>query len=164
MRSLRFRLILSNLLPLLLVLPFVGLLMVYLLETQGIVASVSRDLTRQAVLVADTASLQPSIWLDQNSAQAFLTRISPRLSARVMLLDSGGRALVSSDPADENLIGKIIYSGQYKPDEACRCSKIPADQLMRAKLSSALFGQMGCCLDLSGWIIHCHPFMNVLCN
>jgi two-component system, OmpR family, sensor histidine kinase BaeS len=113
MSSLRFRLILSNLLPLLVVLPFVGMMMVYLLETQGIVASVSRDLARQAMLVADTASLQPGIWLDPGSAQEFLTRISPRLSARVMLLDTGGRVMASSDEADQGLIGKIIYSGQY---------------------------------------------------
>jgi two-component system, OmpR family, sensor histidine kinase BaeS len=111
--SLRFRLILSNLLPLLLILPFVGLFMVYLLETQGIVESVSRDLSRQAMLVADTAGVQPGIWMDRNSARTFLTRISSRLSARVMLLDSGGRMIVSSDPADESLIGKILYSGQY---------------------------------------------------
>lgn len=114
LRSLRLRLILSNLLPLLIVLPFIGLLLVYLLETQGIVASVSRDLTRQAVLVADTAGLQPTIWMDQNSARAFLDRISPRLSARLMLLDSGGRVLASSDPSDQDLIGKIIFSGQYQ--------------------------------------------------
>src|SRR5512133_3603925 len=112
-RSLRFRLILGNLLPLLLILPFVGLFMVYLLETQGIVESVSRDLSRQAMLVADTASVQPGIWMDRNSARTFLTRISSRLSARVMLLDSGGRMMVSSDSADEALIGKIQYSGQY---------------------------------------------------
>ncbi len=117
MRSLRFRLILNNLLPLLLVLPLMGLLLVYLLETQGIVASVSRDLNRQAVLVADTASVQSSIWQDPYSARTFLQRISPRLSARVMLLDSGGRVLVSSEPADEGLIGKILYSGQYQTDE-----------------------------------------------
>jgi two-component system, OmpR family, sensor histidine kinase BaeS len=115
MRSLRFRLIFNNLLPLLVVLPVVGFLLVYLLETQGIVATVARDLTRQAVLVADAASLRTEIWVDPNSAQAFLARISPRLSARVMLLDSGGRLMVSSDPADNGAIGKIVYSEKYDP-------------------------------------------------
>jgi two-component system, OmpR family, sensor histidine kinase BaeS len=119
--SLRARLILGNLLPLLLILPFVGLLMIYLLETQGIVASVSRDLSRQAILVADTASIQPDIWVDKNSAQKFLQRISPRLSARVMLLDTGGRILVTSDPADDGLIGTIAYTGEYQSvEEAIR--------------------------------------------
>jgi hypothetical protein len=80
--------IVNNLLPVLVVLPLMGILLVYLLETQGIVASVSRDLNRQAVLVADAASAQSSIWQDPYSARAFLERISPRLSARVMLLDS----------------------------------------------------------------------------
>lgn len=114
MRSLRSRLILSNLLPVLLILPFVGALIIYLLETQGIVASVSRDLNQQAILVADAASAQSGIWVDRNSAQTFLSRISPRLGARVMLLDSGGRVLVSSDPQDEGMVGKIIYNGQYR--------------------------------------------------
>jgi two-component system, OmpR family, sensor histidine kinase BaeS len=115
MRTLRFRLILNNLLPLVLVLPVVGLLLIYLLETQGIVATVTRDLTSQAVLVADAASLRSEIWVDPNSAIAFLQRVSPRLSAQVMLLDSGGRLLVSSDPADNGIIGKIIYSEKYDP-------------------------------------------------
>lgn len=91
--------------------------MIYLLETQGVVASVSRDLSRQAILVADTASVQPGIWNDKNSAQKFLERISPRLSARVMLLDTGGRVLVTSDPADEGLIGSIAYTGEYQSVE-----------------------------------------------
>jgi signal transduction histidine kinase len=91
--------------------------MIYLLETQGVVASVSRDLSRQAILVADTASVQPGIWNDKNSAQKFLERISPRLSARVMLLDTGGRVLVTSDPADEGMIGTIAYSGEYQSVE-----------------------------------------------
>jgi two-component system sensor histidine kinase BaeS len=114
MRTLRSRLILGNLLPVLLILPLVGVLMIYLLETQGIVASVSRDLNQQAILVADAASAQSGIWVDRNSAQTFLSRISPRLSARVMLLDTGGRVLVSSNPADEGMIGKIIFSGKYR--------------------------------------------------
>jgi two-component system sensor histidine kinase BaeS len=117
MRSLRFRLIFNNLLPVLIILPLVGILIIYLLETQGVVASVSRDLNQQAILVADTAGLQDNIWVDRRSAQAFLSRISPRLSARVMLLDTGGRMLVSSDPADEGLIGKILFSGQYQTAE-----------------------------------------------
>ena len=126
-RSLRFRLILGNLIPLLLVLPFIGLLMIYLLETQGIVASVSRDLSRQAILVADTASVQPDIWVDKSTAQKFLSRISPRLSARVMLLDTGGRVLVTSNPADEGMIGTIAYSGEYQSvEEAIQKASIDA--------------------------------------
>ncbi|NMB53545.1 MAG: HAMP domain-containing histidine kinase [Leptolinea sp.] len=117
MRSLRFRLIFNNLLPVLIILPLVGILIIYLLETQGVVASVSRDLNQQAILVADTAGLQDDIWVDRKSAQTFLSRISPRLSARVMLLDTGGRMLVSSDPADEGLIGKILFRGQYQSAE-----------------------------------------------
>jgi signal transduction histidine kinase len=117
MRSLRFRLIFNNLLPLILVLPAVGILLIYLLETQGIVATVARDLTRQAVLVADAAGTRSEIWVDRNSAEVFIQRISPRLSAQVMLLDSGGRLLVSSDPADDGLIGRILYDERYDPIE-----------------------------------------------
>ncbi len=108
MKSLRKRLILNTLVPLLVIIPVSGILITYLLETQIFLGNLTNELTRQAVLVADTASAYLEIWQDPIRAQAFVTRISPRLTAKVMLLDPEGRLIVSSDPEDSFLIGQVF--------------------------------------------------------
>ena len=108
MKTLRSRLILNTLIPLLVIIPVMGILITYLLETQVFLGNLTNELTRQAVLVADTASAYLEIWEDPVRAQAFVTRISPRLTAKVMLLDPEGRLIVSSDPEDSFLIGQVF--------------------------------------------------------
>ena len=104
-RTLRTRLMLNTIIPLLVIIPVMGILITYILETQIFLGNITNELTRQAVLVADTASAYLEIWQDPVRAQAFVTRISPRLTAKVMLLDPVGRLIVSSDPEDSFLIG-----------------------------------------------------------
>ncbi len=106
-RSLRARLLLNNLLPLIIVLPVVGIVLANLLHTQVILGNIASELTRQAVLVADFAAASSDVFNDQQSAQDFLARISPNVPAKVMLLDTQGRLLVSSDPGDAVLIGTL---------------------------------------------------------
>jgi signal transduction histidine kinase len=108
MKTLRSRLILNTLIPLMVIIPVMGILITYLLETQVFLGNLTNELTRQAVLVADTASAYLEIWEDQVRAQAFVTRVSPRLTAKVMLLDPEGRLIVSSDPEDSFLIGQVF--------------------------------------------------------
>jgi two-component system, OmpR family, sensor histidine kinase BaeS len=122
MRSLRMRLILSHILPLLVVVPVIGIMLIYLLESQVFLANALADMTRQAVLVADFASDNSTIWVDTSSAQAFVMRFSSMLAGRIMLLDPQGRVLVSSDPKDKNMIGQFLSvpsqenSSSAKPD------------------------------------------------
>ena len=108
MKTLRTRLIVNTLIPLLVIIPVTGILITYLLETQVFLGNITSELTRQAVLVADTASAYIEIWQDPIRAQAFVTRISPRVTAKVMLLDPEGRLIVSSDPEDSFLIGQVF--------------------------------------------------------
>jgi len=100
MNSLRARLILSHLLPTLVIIPLIGVALVYLLETQVLLANISDELLGQAMLVAEMANDRAGIWQDPAKAGAFVDRMSPRLTARVMLLDAHGYLLASSDPAD----------------------------------------------------------------
>jgi two-component system sensor histidine kinase BaeS len=108
MRTLRACLILSHLLPLLIVIPLVGIALTYLLETQVLLAGLSGELERQAALVAAIASDYPEIWFDQEQAQAFTARIGDLLSARVMLLSADGILLASSDPGNQALVGQQV--------------------------------------------------------
>jgi signal transduction histidine kinase len=108
LRTLRRQLVLSHILPPLIIIPLLGLALVYVLETQVVLPSLAEELQEQAQLVAVSISGQPGIWDDPAQAQALLAHISPHLSARVMLLTPGGRVLASSDGANATSLGQSL--------------------------------------------------------
>jgi two-component system sensor histidine kinase BaeS len=108
MNTLRTRLILSHLLPTLIIIPLMGIALVYVLETQVLLVSLANELEGQAVLVAEMANEQAGIWHNPAQAGAFVSRMSPHLTARVMLLDSRGYLLASSDPGDASRSGQLF--------------------------------------------------------
>jgi two-component system sensor histidine kinase BaeS len=106
LNSLRFRLILSHVLPLVVIIPLMGLVLVYTLETKVLLVNLSKDLESQAVLFAEIADDYASMWQDPDQAQAFVTRFSPHLGAQVTLLSPDGLLLASSDPANAERLGQ----------------------------------------------------------
>ena len=106
MGNLRLRLILSHVLPLLIVIPLVGIALIYLLETQVLLVGLSTELERQALLVAAVASDYPVIWLDPSQAQDFTSRIGERLTAQVTLFSTEGELIASTDPSNQSLVGQ----------------------------------------------------------
>jgi len=110
MRSLRSRLILSHILPLVILIPAIGFGLIFLIRTQILLANISSELTHQAVLVAAMARDYYEIWYDPGRAEAFVNTISPSLMANITLIDSDGRILVSSDPQDANQVGEVYAS------------------------------------------------------
>ncbi len=108
MRTLRSRLILSHIVPLLLIVPLVGVALVYILETQVLLTSLSRDLAQQGALTADLARDEPQIWRDTSEAQRFVTFFSVRSQSQVMLFDSAGNLLASSEPGYTDRVGQPL--------------------------------------------------------
>lgn len=108
MKTLRFRLILSHILPLVVTVPLIGLVLTYILQTQILLANLTREIQTQAVLLVEMTSQQVNIWADTRNAQAFVTRISPELNAQVALLDAQGDLLASSDPAEMSHVGQKL--------------------------------------------------------
>lgn len=108
MRSLRARFVLSHILPLLVVIPLVGVALLYLFETQVLLAGLSQELERQATLVAAVAAENPLIWFDSERAQAFVTVMDERLTAELMLISPRGVLLASTDPADQTRFGQQL--------------------------------------------------------
>lgn len=100
LNSLRRRLIVSHLAPLLVIVPLMGIALVYVLETQVLLPNLSNELAGQAGLVTEIATDQSGLWRDSVVAQAFVERVSARLTARLVLLDANGRLLASSEPVD----------------------------------------------------------------
>ncbi len=106
--TLRRRLILSHALPLLIIIPLTGIALIYVLETQVVLANLATEVKGQAALLAEIVIDRADIWSDPAQAQAFVNRVEPQLSSPVMLLDPQGRLLASSDQADASRIGQTM--------------------------------------------------------
>jgi signal transduction histidine kinase len=105
-KSLRGRFILSHMLPLVVVIPLIGVTLVYVLETQVMLDNLSTELMGQAVIVAEVASTRADIWTDPSRAQLFVALVDSNVTTRIMLLDLNGDLLCSSDPSDVDLVGQ----------------------------------------------------------
>lgn len=108
LRTLRSRFVLSHVLPLAIIVPVMGLALVYVLETQVLMGFLARELEGQAVLAAKLAAGRPEIWHDLEQAQAFVREVGRDLDTRVMLLDANGALIASSAASDAELLGKVI--------------------------------------------------------
>jgi signal transduction histidine kinase len=95
-------------LPVVVITPLVGIALVYLLETQVLLASVSNELMGQATLMANATSDQTGIWSDTGQAHAFVTDISPQVTARIMILDSRGYVMASSAPGEGDNVSRPL--------------------------------------------------------
>lgn len=93
MNSLRTRLILSHILPVLIVLPLVALVLVYLLETQVLLADLAEGLSDEALLIAEAVNGRPEIWTDEETANQFVGRMGLQVDEHVLLLKPSGEIL-----------------------------------------------------------------------
>ena len=108
LKTLHQRLILSHILPLLLIVPIVGIALIYTLESGVLLPAMAGQLTSQAQLVAELAGDRPDLWHNQAQAQAFVHKVNNLSAAQVRLFDAEGRLLASSDPADTVHLNKLI--------------------------------------------------------
>ena len=108
MHTLRVRLVLSHVLPLLVIVLLVGITLDYVLETRILLTNLAGELTGEATLVATLASDNPQVWNDPAQAQPFLDHLSPSLAASAMLVDAGGRLMASTDPTDAGRLGQTV--------------------------------------------------------
>ena len=106
--TLRSRLILSHILPLLIIVPLMGIALIYTMETRVLLARNTAQLLGNASLVVDLASHRPQVWQDSAVAQQFSDEIGQHLDSRLMLLDNRGRLLASSDLQDAGRIGQDL--------------------------------------------------------
>jgi two-component system sensor histidine kinase BaeS len=108
MRTLRGRLIVSHILPLVLVVPLAAAALIYILETQVQLTNLADEMMEQGATTASMASNQPAIWADLSEAQRFVTLYSISSRSQVMLFDANGNLLAASEaggnaPVDQPL-------------------------------------------------------------
>jgi two-component system sensor histidine kinase BaeS len=104
--TLRRRFVLSHMLPLMLIVPLMGIALIYVLETQVLLSELGRGLLEQAELVAEISGDRSDIWQDPVQAQAFVTRLDARLESTSMLVGLDGYLLASNDPDDQSRVGQ----------------------------------------------------------
>lgn len=105
MRTLRSRFIISHILPILLVVPLFGIGLIYLLETEILLAELSEDVGDRAILIANAVNSQPDIWQDPEQAASFVSGIEFSVQGRIFLLGPEGNILASNDPELADHIG-----------------------------------------------------------
>lgn len=114
MKTLRSRLIISHILPVLIVIPVLGIALTYIIETQVLLASLSNELEQQASVAASAAALQPDIWQNNQQAQVFVTRFTAANQTQLNLIDPSGKLIASTNPSDSDRIGQLLTSPDVK--------------------------------------------------
>ena len=108
LRTLRSRFVLSHVLPLAIIVPVMGIALIYVLETHFLLDALSQELEGQALLAAKIAAGRSEIWHDPELSQAFVTEVGTDVDTPVMLLDAQGRLLASTEPTDAERLGRTI--------------------------------------------------------
>jgi len=104
MKTLRGRLIISHILPLVIVVPLVSVLLAYLLETQILLAQITEGLTEEAYLIAESLQSQPEILINRSEAAEFVTESSRIVMERIILINKKGDVLAVGE------IGSLVPS------------------------------------------------------
>jgi two-component system sensor histidine kinase BaeS len=139
LNTLRGRFILSHILPLLIVIPLMGIATIYLTEKQILIPSLLSELKGNVLLLSRLAARDPGIWDDPAYAQQLLSQASLRQGGRLMLLDSEGRLLASSDPADADQIGKLLeHPGLETARQGQVFVRLPFSQSVQEDIADAL--------------------------
>jgi signal transduction histidine kinase len=139
LNTLRNRLVLSHVLPLLVIIPILGVALVYMLETRELLPSLSKALLGDARLVAEVTRSQTKIWDNSAYAERLLDRVSPDLEARVMLIDPDGRLLASSDPKDDNRLNQTLsFQGLAAAQKGQKVSLSNYSQRLRGDIVDVL--------------------------
>ncbi|MDX1415480.1 MAG: HAMP domain-containing sensor histidine kinase [Candidatus Promineifilaceae bacterium] len=108
MKSLRSRFILSHLLPILITVPLVMVILLYLLETQILLAQTSQDISDKANLIAQTVNGRPELLQSADDAEGFLTGVSIYMDERVLLLRPNGQILATIPSESGTQEGAIV--------------------------------------------------------
>ncbi len=104
----RSHLLISHILPILLLVPLVGLALIYLLETQVILPSLASAMISQGLLVEQLTRDKPNVWSSSVVAQALLDSMDFQRPSRIGLLTPDHILLATSRPDDRVLIGEKI--------------------------------------------------------
>ena len=97
MNTLRSRFIFSHILPTILIVPLIGAILIYALETQILLANLSQRLTEGAHLIIEAVEDNPEIWRNSEKARLFSMQVNYHVEGQVLLIKPNGELLAGSD-------------------------------------------------------------------
>lgn len=109
-RTLRSRVIWSQVLPILLVLPVMGIVLIYTLEKQILIPRLAQTLQGDSRLLAEITSAEFELWGNPILFEQMVSRVQLDPAIQVMFLDNHGYLLYSSDPNDAPKVGMLVLS------------------------------------------------------
>jgi two-component system sensor histidine kinase BaeS len=98
LRSLRSRLVLSHILPLVVVVPLMSLALAYLLETRFLLPKLAQDLLNDARLLTEITRVDYFLYGDQANVEQVLLRLELSPQVRLVYLQPDGTLVYSNDP------------------------------------------------------------------
>ncbi len=107
-RSLRNLLIISHILPSILIIPLLGIAIIYVVENKILLPVIYDNLAADATLFAEITSNQPEILSNPSIAQVLVNGASKYLSGQISILDLDGNVLVSSDETSTGLREQFV--------------------------------------------------------
>ena len=96
-RTLRSRLILSHILPFLIIIPLIGITLIYFIEKQFLLPQLSVELGVDARLLTQMLRYQPELFQDPATASLILQSYQESSDAEIMFLDSEGYPIVTQN-------------------------------------------------------------------
>jgi two-component system sensor histidine kinase BaeS len=94
LNSLRNRLIISHVLPLLVIVPLTGLIL-GTLQTRVLLADLSDELVHDAQMAAIVAERDPAIWQGGEGADRFAMQVNGAINADIMIFDAAGHVVAT---------------------------------------------------------------------
>jgi len=107
-RSLRNRLILSHILPLVIIIPLMAVGLAYVLETQVLMPRLAQNLVGDARLLSEISRTEYNLWGNPVLFERMLSRIQLDPALRVMFLSPEGILLYSTEASDQSYIGQVL--------------------------------------------------------
>ncbi|MBE2223322.1 MAG: HAMP domain-containing histidine kinase [Anaerolineae bacterium] len=112
--KLRTRFIFSHILPILLIVPLIGVALVYLLETQVLLQDLSTNLTEQAAVIATVAHGRSDIWTNADEAANFIALLNQQVGSSISLLSANGDLLAATDPVQADKLADSLDLAQLE--------------------------------------------------
>ena len=106
--SLRFRLVLSHILPMLVLIPLLGIALVYVIETQVLLPQLAGKLAGDARLLKEITRAEYELWGNPVFFERMLSRVQLEPGIRVMFMTPDGRLLYSSDTGDAGVFDTYV--------------------------------------------------------
>lgn len=104
----RWRLLLSHILPIIILIPLVGLASLFVIENQLILPTLANEMLNQGMLVARLTKDDLQVWNSPTKAQSLLDSLNIPRPTRIGLLTTDHILLATNRPDDQGLVGKVI--------------------------------------------------------